>query len=473
MIRNIAQKEFISALRDKRIVVSGMLVLLLLITAACTGIANYNMLQQERALAQHTADDNWQQQPDRHPHRVAHYGSYAFRPKSALSFLDFGLDTYTGTAVYLEAHQQNSANFSQVQQSGAMIRFGEMTVAFVLQLLVPLLIIFLCFGAFTQEREDGTLKVLLSQGISMQQIAQAKIVGYTKVLSLIVLPGLLMAIIFLFFTSGVEMSSDLLLRMFVFFAAYCIYFFIFIVGTVVISALHRHSGTALVTLLGIWIMACVILPKITANLGARLYTAPGKAAMDALVHAEAMQGINGHDSQNERNEAMKQSLLRQYKVETVAQLPINFEGALMAAGEEYSSQVYQQHFDKLVHIYQQQNIVSAWAGILNPYLSVRFVSMAASGSDFEHYVHFLRTAEQYRYTFVQRLNELQTTHLAHKEKTFRLSSDTWKAFPPFTYVAPDAQQAMRPHLISIAALLLWGVFIWFLGGSIINRIKPV
>ena len=117
MIRSITQKERISSIRDKRFIILGSIILLLLITAAVTGTINYKVLAAERALAQSTATENFNNQPDRHPHRVAHYGSYAFRPKSVLSFLDFGLDSYTGTMVYLEAHQQNSANFGDVRQT--------------------------------------------------------------------------------------------------------------------------------------------------------------------------------------------------------------------------------------------------------------------------------------------------------------------------------------------------------------------
>lgn len=34
-----------------------------------------------------------------------HFGTFTFRPKSELSFLDTGLDTYTGVSVYLEGHR--------------------------------------------------------------------------------------------------------------------------------------------------------------------------------------------------------------------------------------------------------------------------------------------------------------------------------------------------------------------------------
>jgi ABC-2 type transport system permease protein len=44
-------------------------------------------------------------------------------------------------------------------------RFSPLSMAFGLQILVPLLIVLLAFSAFTGERERGTLRQLLSIGV--------------------------------------------------------------------------------------------------------------------------------------------------------------------------------------------------------------------------------------------------------------------------------------------------------------------
>lgn len=469
MIRTIAQKEFKTAVRDRRFIVLSILIFLLLAVAALSGVSSYQLMANERNAAQHTADKDFQSQPDRHPHRMAHYGSYAFRPKSTLSFLDFGLDSYTGTLVYLEAHQQNSANFSQVQQSGALIRFGEMTVAFVLQWLIPLFIIFLCFNAFTQEKEEGTLKVLLSQGITLREIAKAKIAGYSKVLALIILPSLVFAALFIFAVNDLDLNTDLLLRLLVFILSYSCYFFIFIVGAILVSALNAHSRNALIILLGIWIFSCVILPKATANLGAVLYQAPSKAEMDAEVHEEAKNGMNGHDPQDKKTAAFLKSLLLKYKVDSVSKLPFNIDGMVMALGEQESSRVYQQHFEELAGTYKKQNLLSVWSGFIDPYLAVRYVSMGMAGTDYDHYVDFLNAAEKYRYNLSQYLNKLQTDKLTFKDKESRLTSELWKKYPPFHYQQPSAGWALQNHLLPLIALLSWTLLLYILLISLIDH----
>ena len=473
MVHTIAQKEFISTLRDNRFMVLSVLVLLLLLAATLVGLHSYRSLQAERQVAQQTVNNQFANSVDRHPHRMAHYGSYAFRPKSSISFLDFGIDSFTGTSVFMEAHRQNSVNFSQAQQSGSLIRFGEITVAFVLQMLLPLLIIFLCFGAFTQEKETSTLKILLSQGVTLRQIAWGKIIGYSKVVALVAGPALLLAGLLLFYLGDFGVEEGVLLKLLLFIVFYLIYFFIFIVLSVLVSALHQRSGSALITLLGIWILCCVIIPKAAANLGATLYTTPTKAQMDAEVHEEVAQGIDGHKAQDARAEALKQQLLKKYGVKTVEELPVNFDGIRMAAGEEHSSRVYQEHSYRVINIFEKQNRISEWAGFLNPYLAVRHVSMGLAGSDFQHYVDFQNKAEKYRYNLAQGLNHIQTTRLKNGDKTTRLSSDTWKEFKPFTYEAPAVSWALSNHVVSIIALLLWLVLVCTIGFKLIDKTKVV
>jgi ABC-2 type transport system permease protein len=468
MIHSIARKEFISILRDRRFGVLSALVLALLLAATLVGRASYRTLQQERQLAQRTVNAQFRNQPARHPHRVAHYGSFAFRPKSGLSLLDSGVDSFTGSAVYLEAHQQNSVNFSQAQQSGALIRFGEMTVAFVLQLLVPLLIIFLCFGAFTQERETGTLKLLLSQGVTMRQVAWGKIRGYGQAVALVVTPALALAAALLFTGEEFASGADLAARLALFAVGYAVYFFLFVVGAVVVSATQQSSRAALIMLLGFWIVSGIVLPKATANLGASLYPGSTKAQMDADVHEQAQHGIDGHNPHDKRAEALKASLLRKYGVDSEEKLPISLAGVQMAAGEEYSAKVYQQHFAALNATYKQQNRLSDWAGLLNPYQAIRLLSMGLAGSDFAHYVHFQQAAEAYRYGLVQHLNGLQAS-MGYGDKERRLDAHTWRELPVFSYQAPLLGWVLPQLLLPAAALVLWAGLLSWLGLRLISK----
>ena len=110
-------------------------------------------------------------------HAAAHYGVYVFKPVAPLSVFDRGLQPFVGSTVYLEAHRQNQAAFLPAQDSTSMRRFGDLTAAACLQLLLPLLIILFAFGALAGERESGTLRQVLSLGVRPASLVFGKAMG--------------------------------------------------------------------------------------------------------------------------------------------------------------------------------------------------------------------------------------------------------------------------------------------------------
>ena len=151
----------------------------------------------------------WEANPDKHPHRMAHYGYVAFREKFPLSFFDFGMDAYTGKSVFLEAHKQNTVNFSEAGHSSSLLRFGEISVAMILQLLMPLFLFFLGYDLIAKEKEQGILKLLFTQGISWQTLISGKTLGLFLASLFILLPTALFGLILLL-SNTVE--TDIILR---------------------------------------------------------------------------------------------------------------------------------------------------------------------------------------------------------------------------------------------------------------------
>lgn len=92
--------EELRLLWRKRVAASGFVLLCLLtLAAAMVSLMHRQAEQADRARFQATAQQHWDAQPDRHPHRVVHYGHFVFRPLEPLSFFDFGVEPYTGRAI--------------------------------------------------------------------------------------------------------------------------------------------------------------------------------------------------------------------------------------------------------------------------------------------------------------------------------------------------------------------------------------
>src|SRR4051812_17292267 len=165
MIARIARKEFTEMTRDGRFRAAAAVVMGLLLVSLALGWKHYRDVDAQHREASRAARRQWLDQGAKNPHSAAHYGMYAFKPKMPLSLVDPGVDAYTGVAVWLEAHKQNDFKYRPAQDATAVARFGELSAAAVLQLLVPLLIVLLAFPAFAGERDLGTLRQVLSLGV--------------------------------------------------------------------------------------------------------------------------------------------------------------------------------------------------------------------------------------------------------------------------------------------------------------------
>ena len=131
------------------------------------GLRHYQDLSAQHELAQNKVREQWLSQPEQNPHSGAHYGTYAFKPKTFLSSVDTGVEPYVGAAVWLEAHNQNQFQARPAEDATAVERFGQLTAAVVLQILLPLLSILVSFSVFAGEREGAFQDVSADAGVEM------------------------------------------------------------------------------------------------------------------------------------------------------------------------------------------------------------------------------------------------------------------------------------------------------------------
>lgn len=403
--------------------------------------------------------ENWEHRPDKHPHRMAHYGYLVFRMGHPLSIFDNGLDEYLGNVIFLEAHKQNTANLSEAGSSGILVRFGSFTSAFILQCVVPLIIIFLGFTLIVREREDATLKILNVQGASKRVILWGKILGLWQ-FSLVFLIPVIPVVFFAALITDTTTAVDILLRLMVILPCYMIYYFFFCTLTVLISANSKVSSSALISLIGSWLVLVIFLPKGTQFLAQNLYSIPSRIAFETMVEEEVLKVGDSHNSDDPHFKHIKDSLLAKYNVKTTDELPINYGGFVMKEGEKISSKIYAKHLKSLEYQYNNQQIFNEIFGFINPVMAIKNVSMSASGTDYFSYQQFKEQSEAYRYKLAQKMNDLQIEKISNikpapGEKPAIISKENWQQFPDFKYEFTSIRDNIKNQIISLTAIIFW------------------
>lgn len=440
--------EWRAMLRNRVALTAGLLLLALTLAASLVSYEQMRAVSSDRAHFQQTADTQWNSQPDRHPHRVVHYGHYVFKPLGPLAFFDFGVDPYTGHTLFLEGHRQNSANFSEAGQSSVLLRFGQLTAAFVLQVLTPLLIVFLAFGSVAREREQGQLRLLMSQGASGAAVVTAKLIAHGAVALLLALPAFAALAAISISEPGHGLQAATMA------GGYIVYLLLWSTLAVLVSAMSRRSRDALLALVGLWIASVVVVPRVLADAAARSIERPTRIETESAMAQQLAALGDSHNPNDPHFAAFRARVLKQFNVSRVEDLPVNYGGLLIAEGERLTSELFEQSMRQDFARQRRQADLVEGAAVLSPVIALRRMSTTLAATDGPGHTSFLLAAERYRYALIQALNRLHTQEIKyHNDRDQRLDSAHWKELPRFSW-RPDGGESLIARALWPAA----GVF---------------
>jgi ABC-2 type transport system permease protein len=450
MIRRIARKELLEISRDGRYRVMAAVVLALSLLSLAVGWTKYADLTRQHETAQAATRAQWLNQDKKNPHSAAHYGMYAFKPTSQLAMIDTGIDPYVGVAVWMEAHKQNEFKFRPAQDRTAVQRFGEMTGAEVLQVLLPLFIVLMTFAAFTGEREQGTLRQLMSLGVPPRALAAGKAAGTAAALGLVLLPATVIGVVAFTWSSGSGLLGSDLSRVAGMVAVYLVYFAALTAIGLAVSATAKSSRVSLIVLLTFWFANGLVVTRAASDVAAALHPTPSAVQFQRALD----QDLSNPQEMARRLDVRRAALFKEHNVDHVDALPIAFSGVSLQEGEEYANEVFDRHFGGLFTLYERQNQVLQLAGLAAPMLAVRSLSMGLAGTDFNQHRDFVGAAEQYR-RGIQRVMNGDIAVNQKKGQVYLADQSLWQKVPDFEYTAPPTSWVLGKYSTSVMILAGW------------------
>lgn len=462
-IRTIARREFIGAWRDGRFRIAAVLVLVLAAAALVGGWQHASRIAAEHEVARQATRAQWVNQPAKNPHSAAHYGIYAFRPQTPLAAVDTGVDPYVGVAAWLEAHRQNEFRFRPAADRASVQRVADLNGAFVLQVLLPLLVVILGFAAIAGERESGTLRQLVGTGVSPTALVAGKLAGLSAVLALILAPTIALGALAISWSSMSAVWESDGVRTAWLMGLYLAWAGLWTGVTVMVSAVARTARVALVVLLAIWMASALVAPRVVLEVASRLHPTPSATAFERALDAD----LADRTEVDRRVDERRRALFAQYGVSRQEDLPVGFSGIALQESEEHANVVFDRHYGPLYDTFERQNRFAQWVGLLVPSLAVRSLSMGLSGSDFSHHRHFASAAETYRRDLQRALNRDIVEH-QRAGQAYLADAALWSSVPDFEYQAPGVGWVVAAQRPALMAVVAWGVI---LAGSLMVAVR--
>jgi len=447
MILRIAKKEITEMFRSGQFKWIFGIVILLSVVALFVSQKQWHEKHIQREEADKNARTLWLAQGATNPHSAAHYGTFAFKPQFPLSLIDPGVEKYTGVSIFLEAHTRNEAdNVAAADQTG-LSRFGDLTPDFLLLFIMPLVIIALGHQSITKEKENGTIRIIKAQGVSGLKLVLGKWLGnYLPIAFLTTILFLLASVMI------VNFSWKFLLMMWL---VYMMYFAIINSITLVVSSFSAKSGISLVTLIVVWIVSCLAVPKIASSYTNEKYPYPTRQEFEEAVALDKKTGIDGHDPWNEASKKLEEETLAAYQVSNLQDLPFNFDAFRMQKGEEHEAEIYYKHNELLREVHLKQTQVYKNLAFLSPFLPTRFISMALASTDYTTHWNFADEAEKHRVEMQRVLNKNFAENSKLGEWSYQADASLLSEVPDFHFEAPDFGTVMQSGMSNLMILTGW------------------
>jgi ABC-2 type transport system permease protein len=442
-----ARSELRQMLRDGRVRVALITLLALFATTLAVGSAQQSRYDSNVRDAVKADRDIWDRQGVRNPHSVAHFGQYAFKPSGAISLFDPGLTPWLGTALWMEAHYQNTAAYRTVDDQVAPTLISNLSAAFVLQYLAPLLLIFLGYALIARERERHTLKLVLANGASLGAWAGGKFLSLSVIAAALWLPSLALI--------AVAGNADERARSFALVGAYAAYLLMLCALILAVSAKARTARSALLALLCGWVVMALVVPRVAAMVAERAAPSADAGQFWRDVRAALRQGVNGHDPADEREKLLLEKTLAKYGVTREKDLPVSFAGIALQAGEDHGNEVFDHFYNQLQAAEARQRTVLRVASLVSPWIALRGLSAGIAGTDAEHHAHYVHAAEIYRRDLQRYLNDNITQNAKGTDFDYQAGVETWRQTPVFSYRAPALREIGDSYVPDALLLLGW------------------
>jgi ABC-type transport system involved in multi-copper enzyme maturation permease subunit len=258
MIKHIAVKEFRNNIVTPGFIVGLLLCLALIPYTVYMGIETYtNRLAQYEVDAK-AADDMYKLAP-----AYIAVTPILVKPVSPLSIFSKGILEQTGSKVQLDRKEKPVFSAEPVSLNENPFMGGFLSLDFItaIAILLSLLGILFSYDMLSREREDGTLKLALSNSVSRSTFFLGKLAGIFLTLVPILVLCFLLILLVIQLSPSVRFSAGdygriamLLLAGLVYFA-----FFVFLGGF--ISSRTRSSTASIILNLFIWSFLLFMLPN--------------------------------------------------------------------------------------------------------------------------------------------------------------------------------------------------------------------
>lgn len=200
------------------------------------------------------------------------------RPPNPLSIFNQGFDRRLGNKI--EAYRTFVPTLWDAELHGSdnpfLVLLSSIDLVFFFQVVLSLLALLFAYDAIAGEREEGTLRLMMTTSVSRGKIILAKYISAMGCLVIPFLASLALALILFVVSGSLFFSADDWIRIGGIFATTIVYLSAFYLIGLLISVAFQRTSTALMFSMFVWVVLVLIYPSLSVSLVDRFFQPQGK-----------------------------------------------------------------------------------------------------------------------------------------------------------------------------------------------------
>lgn len=397
-----------------------------------------------------------------------------YRQPNQLLFMAEGGDKYRPTGYYLspkgvlDALPSGPRNFK-------LPEIPELDWSFIIKIIFSLYVILLGYNAISGEKEEGTLRQILSNSIGRIRVLVAKYIAILLCILVPLVTGFIISLIIVGIFIPEVLSLRNLLRIFVMLLLTLVYLSIFAFLSLLVSSLIHRSSLVLLVLLAVWVLFAIVIPNTSGILSQKLAKVPSEFQTAKLVGPMIQQQVWAKiDKIKERVNKGELSTEEEVKQET---------DSAFNEGQDELIKHYKSYEDAM----KQRSRMAQSLSRLSPTALFQYGSedIAQSGTKSEE--QFLKDVRNYARVYddyiLEKVGKLVgtsgwsfSTSMMINGKSVYIGSPRPEEyqgdksdFPRFTETQPSLVHSLREALLDLAGLILWNLVLAMLAFSVFLR----
>ena len=281
---NIARRQIVEGLRDAKFLFLAAVVMLAFLSNAIVFSDSYKAKMEDYKLHQlethrllQAACDNLQ--------TLAIFIQKFVQPPSPLEFIAEGGSSTMPNTVEMNTFARWSVEYQQ-RTNDHLPALPAFDWVFIVGMLMTLLAILVSYAAVAGEKQDGTLRLVLSNQVSKLQLFAGKAIGLLIVLLICLLVGVTLNLVTMQLLGGPPIDADTIQPISWAVALSALAVSAFVLLGMAVSSMARHPAISLVILLVIWVLAVFAVPGIARLISEQTVEVKSQAAVRDEISAK-------------------------------------------------------------------------------------------------------------------------------------------------------------------------------------------